>query len=69
MEDKYIYLNQLYGKALADKERYGRQIINYNDSLGHIYAVTKKLGSMHAEEIIRKAISVLEDRHRVLRSI
>ena len=61
MEDKYIYLNQMYGKALADKERYGRQIINYKDSLGHIYAATKKLSSMHAEEILRQAVSVLEE--------
>lgn len=61
MEDKYIYLNQMYDKALENKESYGRQIVNYKDSLGRVYAVTKKLDSMHVDEILRQAIGILED--------
>lgn len=61
MEDKYIYLNQMYDKALENKEIYGRQIVNYKDSLGRVYAVTKKLDSMHVDEILRQAIGILED--------
>ena len=61
MEDKYSYLNQLYDKALKNKENYGRQIINYKDSPGRIYAVTKKLGSMHSDEILKQGIAILED--------
>lgn len=61
MEDKYIYLNELYTKVLENKESYSSQIVNYRNSYGRIYAATKQLNYVRPGEIFYHAIAVLED--------
>lgn len=61
MEDKYIYLNELYTRVLENKENYSSQIVNYKNSFGRIYAATKQLNSVHPSELFYHAIVVLED--------
>lgn len=61
MEDKYIYLNELYSRTLENKENYRNQIVNYKNSFGRIYAASRQLNSMMSGEIFYQAITVLED--------
>lgn len=61
LEDKYVYLNELYTRVLENKESYSNQIVNYRNSFGRIYAATKQLNSEHPSEIFYHAIAVLED--------
>lgn len=61
LEDKYVYLNELYTRVLENKESYSNQIVNYRNSFGRIYAATKQLNSVHPSEIFYHAIAVLED--------
>lgn len=61
LETKYIYLNELYTKALENKESYSSQIMNYKNSYGRIYAAVRQLNSVHPSEIFYHAIAVLED--------
>lgn len=61
LEDKYVYLNELYTKVLENKESYSNQIVNYRNSFGRIYVATKQLNSVHPSEIFYHAIAVLED--------
>lgn len=61
MEDKYIYLNELYSRTVENKENYRNQIVNYKNSFGRIYAASRQLNSMMSGEIFYQAITVLED--------
>lgn len=61
MEEKYVYLNNLYNKVLENKESYGAQIVNYRNSFGRIYDATRQLNSVSTGEIFYHAIAVLED--------
>lgn len=61
MEDKYVYLNELYTRTLENKENYRNQIVNYKNSFGRIYAASKQLDSVMSGEIFYQAITVLED--------
>lgn len=61
LENKYIFLNELYAKTLQNKDEFSSQIINYKDSYGKIYAMIKKLASTLPEKIFFEAVNVLED--------
>lgn len=61
LENKYIYLNELYMNTLENKEQYSAQITNYVNSFGRIYDVTKQLNSVLPGEIYNVAINVMED--------
>lgn len=61
LENKYVYLNELYMNTLENKEQYSAQITNYVNSFGRIYDVTKQLNSVLPGEIYNVAINVMED--------
>ena len=61
LEGKYIFLSELYKKALENKDEFTGQIIGYKDSFGRIYAVIKRLSSTLPDKIFYEAINVLED--------
>lgn len=61
LEEKYIFLNELYHNTLENKEEYRQQIMSYKDSYGKIYTMIKKLASTIPEKIFLEAINVLED--------
>lgn len=61
LEQKYIFLSELYMKALENKDAFNSQIIGYKNSYGRIYEVTKKLESTIPEQIFYEAVQVLED--------
>lgn len=61
IEEKYIYLNELYTKVLENKEDYSSQIVNYKNSYGRIYAAVRQLNSVQPSELFYHAVVVLED--------
>ncbi len=61
LERKYIFLSELYSKAVENKNRFNNQIISYKDSFGRIYAVVKKLNTTLTDEIFFEAVNALED--------
>ena len=61
LEDKYVFLNDLYLNVLKSKEAFNSQIIGYKDSFGKIYSVVKKLDSKLPEEVFYEAVNVLEE--------
>lgn len=61
LEQKYIFLNELYLKVLENKDSFNSQIIGYQDSFGKLYAVVKKLDAVLEDEVLYEAVNVLED--------
>ncbi len=61
LEQKYVFLTELYNRVLENKDRFNSQIISYKNSFGKLYAVVKQLNTTFPEEVFYKAVSVLED--------
>ena len=61
LENRYIFLNDLYKNVLESKEAFNSQIIGYRDSFGKIYSVVKKLDTKLPEEVFYEAVNVLEE--------
>lgn len=61
IEEKYVFLNELYVKTLESKSAIHDQVLNYKDSYGRIYSVVQKLESTLPDSIFFEAINVLED--------
>lgn len=61
LENKYIYLNELYMQTLENKEQYSTQITNYVNSYGRIYDVTRQLNLVLPSEVDNAAVNVMED--------
>ncbi|MDD3240066.1 MAG: hypothetical protein PHW47_08295 [Lachnospira sp.] len=61
LEEKYKFLSELYGRVLRNKEAYNNQIIGYKDSWGKLYSAVKELDSSLTEEVVYKAVNVLEE--------
>lgn len=60
LENKYIFLNELYGKTLENKEDFSRQILGYEDSFGKIYQVVRKLNSTVTDKIFYESVTAME---------
>lgn len=61
LENKYIFLNELYGKTLENKEDYSRQIVGYEDSFGRIYQVVRNLNSTVTDRIFYESVTAMEE--------
>ncbi len=61
LERKYMFLSELYNKAVENKNQFNNQIISYKDSFGRIYAVVKRLNTTLTDEIFFEAVNALED--------
>ena len=61
IENKYVFLSDLYGKTLKNKEEYSRQLIGYEDSFGKIYQVVRKLNTTMTDNIFYEAIYAIEE--------
>ena len=61
LEQKYIFLNDLYVQALDSKEAFNNQILGYKDSFGKIYSIVKRLNAVVPDKIFFEAINVLEE--------
>lgn len=61
LEERYYFLNELYGEALKNKGEYKAQILSYSGSFGRIYEVACRLNSLLPEVIFKEAIGAMED--------
>lgn len=61
LEQRYIFLNELYVGALQNKSQFKTQIMSYRDSFGKLFDVAKKLDSMLPDEIFKEALTSMED--------
>ncbi len=61
LEERYVFLYELYDQTVANKNTFKDQLIGYRDSFGRIYDAVSRLDSLEHEEIFFKAIQVLED--------
>ncbi len=61
LENKYIFLSELYSKTLENKEEFSRQVIGYEDSFGKIYSVVRKLNSSMTDNIFYEAVYSIEE--------
>ncbi|MBR5565524.1 MAG: NAD(P)-dependent oxidoreductase [Roseburia sp.] len=61
LEKKYVFLSELYNRALESKDNFNSQIIGYKDSFGKVYSVVKKLDTVLPEQVFYEAVNVLEE--------
>lgn len=61
LENKYVFLSELYAKALQNKDEFNNQIISYNNSYGRIYDMVKRLNTTLPDQVFYEAIQITED--------
>ena len=61
LENKYVFLTEIYQKAIENNKEFSGQIIGYKDSFGRMYSVIKRLESTVPDNIFLESIHVLED--------
>ena len=60
LRNKYLFLNDVYHGAIANKSEYKRQILGYKDSFGVIFQAVRKLDSVLPHEIFMNGIQTME---------
>lgn len=61
LENKYIFLSELYSRTLENKENFSRQIVSYEDSFGKIYRVVCRLNSTVTDKVFYEAVNAMEE--------
>lgn len=61
LEQRYVFLNELYVRTLENKSQYKNQIMSYRDSFGRIFEVTRRLNTVIPDEVFKEALTALED--------
>lgn len=61
MEERYVYLYELYDQTLKNKRQYKDQLLSYRNSFGRIYNITKRLDNVIPDSVVHKAVVILED--------
>lgn len=61
VQEKYSFVQQLYGEELRETKELRKQILGSKNSFGKIFEVTQKLDSVEPSQIFNKAIKVLEE--------
>lgn len=61
LEDKYVFLTEIYQKAIDNNKEFMGQIVGYKDSFGKMYSVIKSLESTFPDRIFLEAVQVLEE--------
>lgn len=61
LDERYLFLNELYREALKNKGEYKAQILSYSGSFGRIYEVARRLNSLLPKVIFKEALESLED--------
>lgn len=61
LEERYIFLYDLYDQTLKNKSQYKDQLMSYRDSFGRIYAITQRLDSVVPDAVFQEAAYILED--------
>jgi nucleoside-diphosphate-sugar epimerase len=61
MEERYVFLYELYDQTLKNKRQYQDQLLSYRNSFGRIYNITKRLDNVLPDSVIHEAVVILED--------
>lgn len=61
LRNKYIFLNDVYRRAVENKGEYKKQILGFKDSFGKIFDAVQKLDSELPESIFLEGLRVMED--------
>ena len=61
LEQRYVFLNELYIRTLENKSQYKNQIMSYRDSFGRIFEVTRRLNTVMPDEVFKEALIAMED--------
>lgn len=60
-KDNFNFINNLYEETRIDKKELENQIINREDSLGKLFAITEKLNVLYPEMIFDNAVEAVAD--------
>ncbi|MBR6315719.1 MAG: hypothetical protein IKR58_01805 [Lachnospiraceae bacterium] len=61
LQEKYLFLNDVYQSVVDNKDEYKKQILGYQDSFGKIFDAVEKLNSNAPADIFRNGIYTLEN--------
>ena len=61
LQEKYLFLNNVYMSVIDNKEEYKRQILGYQDSFGKIFEAVEKLNSSIPADIFMNGVNTLEN--------
>ena len=59
--ERYAFLKELYRDVVEVKNNLQKQIVISRDSLGHLYAITRELGSLSPRAVCLRTIRVMEE--------
>ncbi len=61
MEERYVFLYELYDQTLKNKRQYQDQVLSYRNSFGRIYNITKRLDNVLPDAVMHEAVVILEE--------
>jgi nucleoside-diphosphate-sugar epimerase len=61
LRDKYTFLYEVYDEIRQIKDQFREQIMGYRDSFGRIYTIARELDTFQEEEILLRALKILEN--------
>ncbi len=60
LQQKYLFLNEIYHSVIDNKKEYKRQILGYNDSFGKIFEAVQNLDSSMPSDIFMRGVETME---------
>ena len=60
LQNKYIFLNDVYRSVIESKKEYKRQILGYSDSFGKIFEAVQNLDSTTPSDIFLSGVETME---------
>ncbi len=60
LQQKYLFLNEIYQSVIDNKKEYKRQILGYNDSFGKIFEAVQNLDSSMPSDIFMRGVETME---------
>ncbi len=60
LQQKYLFLNDIYLSVIENKKEYKRQILGYNDSFGKIFEAVQNLDTTHPTDIFMRGVETME---------
>lgn len=60
LQQKYLFLNEIYQSVINNKKEYKRQILGYNDSFGKIFEAVQNLDSSMPSDIFMRGVDTME---------
>jgi UDP-glucose 4-epimerase len=61
IKEKFQFLHELFQEVTSIKNQFHKQLVGSRDSFGRIYHIARELDTLDEEEVIFKALHILED--------